>query len=114
MWPRLFEAALGAWLAASPLVLGSASGGAAAHDVAVGALVAVLALASLARRRPRTHLLEVPVALWLAAFGWMRYETPPLGVAQNHLLLGLVLLMSAVLPTDASRPPAAWREGVDA
>jgi hypothetical protein len=110
MWPRVLEVGLGAWLGASPFVFGTASEPALlVHDVAGGAAIAALALSSLARRRPPLHLLELPVAAWLAALGWARYETPPLGAAQNHLLLGLTLLMCAVLPTESSKAPAAWR-----
>ena len=47
------------------------------------------------------------MALWLVAYGWLRFDVEPLAVAQNHMLLGLTLLMTAILPTHATRPPRA-------
>ena len=111
MWPRVLEVGLGAWLAASPYVLGAGTRDAArlTHDVAVGGVTLLLALASMLTRFERAHLLTLGVALWLTAFGWLRFDAEPHAVSQNHILLGLTLLMTAVLPTDALRPPRAWR-----
>lgn len=110
MWPRLTELGLAAWLAAAPFVLGAGTRDAArlTHDLVVAVLVGAFAMASLGRFS-RAHLLSLLVALWLIAAGWLRYEDEPRAVAQNHLLLGLTLLMTAVLPTDALRPPKVWR-----
>jgi hypothetical protein len=111
MWPRLLEAFLAGWLAAAPFVFGAPGRDDArlAHDLAAAALIAALALASFSRRLRRAHLLLLPVALWLMAFGWLRHEAEPLGLAQNHILLGLTLLMTAILPTEATKPPRPWR-----
>jgi hypothetical protein len=105
------EALLAAWLAASPFVLGSSKAAPwpVLHDLVVAALLAAPALLSLRRRWRRAHLLELPVALWLTGFGWVRHATAPTAAAQNHMLLGLVVLMLAILPSEASRPPLAWR-----
>jgi hypothetical protein len=111
MWPRLLEAALAAWLAASPFVFG-ATGAARVHDLAVAAVLAALALASFTRRLRMAHLFEVPLALGLIAYGWLRHEAEPTAVAQNHMLLGLTLLMTAILPTHATRPPPAWEAAI--
>ena len=111
MWPRLLEVALGVWLAVSPFVLGSGAhdAGRLTHDLAVGGYVVLFALASFRVRLERAHLLSLLAAAWLIVFGWLRFEEDPRAIAQNHMLLGLTLLMTAVLPTDALRPPRAWR-----
>jgi hypothetical protein len=110
MWPRLLEVGLAAWLAAAPFVLGAGRDAArVAHDVGVALVIAVFALASLTRRFRYAHLLTLAVALWLTAYGWWRFDVAPHAIAQNHMLLGLTLLMTAILPSEAARPPAAWR-----
>jgi hypothetical protein len=111
MWTRWLETALGAWLVAAPFVFGAAGRDDArlTHDLGAGLVVAALALASMSRRFRRAHLLILPVAVWLIAFGWLQHEAEPRALAQNHLLLGLTLLMTAILPTESTLPPAAWR-----
>jgi hypothetical protein len=111
MWTRWLETVLGAWLAAAPFVFGAAGRDIArlTHDVGAGLVVAALALASMSRRFRRAHLLILAVAVWLIAFGWLQHDVEPLGLAQNHILLGLTLLMTAILPTESTLPPAAWR-----
>jgi hypothetical protein len=36
------------------------------------------------------------------------YPTPP--ALQNDLLVGVLLLMFAILPSEASLPPRSWRD----
>jgi hypothetical protein len=110
VWPRICELLLALWLIASPFVLGRAER--LAHvrvDVLAGVVVAVLAALSFGARRRRAHLGNVIVAAALAVHGYVLAGTEPSAAAQNHLLVGLTLLMIAVIPSDASRPPAAWR-----
>jgi hypothetical protein len=54
-------------------------------------------------------LLLLPVGAWLIAFGRFQ-QSPPLPPAlQNDLVVGLLLLMFAIIPNEASLPPRAWR-----
>lgn len=105
MWARNSELVLAAWLLASAWVL-SRGPAQDALVLACGLLVATLAL--LARRRPdgHLHLLELPVAGVLIVAGWLGAPAPG---AQNELAVGLLVAMLSIVPSEASRPPRAWR-----
>ena len=110
MWARDFECALGLWLAASPFVLAHPPGsGPWAIDLACAAAIVLLSLASYARRTRRAHLLELAVAAFLVAAGWLGRHGELAAAAQNELASGLVLAMLAIVPSEASRPPETWR-----
>jgi hypothetical protein len=112
MWARDAEVALGAWLAAAPLVLGH-RGSLAFHDLACGTAIAALALLSYWKRARRAHLLELAIAAWLVAFGWIAAADGAGASAQNHAVVGLVLAMLAIVPSEANRPPRGWRSAVE-
>jgi hypothetical protein len=76
------------------------------------AIVIALALAAHWRPLRRVHLLLLPVAVWLVTAGW--WQTHGAGVHpppayQNHILLGLLLAMFAIVPSEASTIPETWR-----
>jgi hypothetical protein len=110
MWPRIFELFLAAWLGMSPFVFGHypTDRDLWINDFACAAVIAVCALLSLRPATRRAHLVELVVAAWLIAMGYLaRSEALP--ALQNNILVAFVLLMVAVIPTDANRPPAQWR-----
>jgi hypothetical protein len=39
---------------------------------------------------------------------WVPYPSPP--TEQNHILVGLLLVLFAIIPNEASQPPKAWEE----
>jgi hypothetical protein len=118
MWPRDLELTLALWLLVSPFVFGHGGDAAAwATDLACGAAMVAFALlprwrplrrAHLLHARPlrRAHLLHAAPAAWLAAFGWLRAPAP---AAQNELVVALLLIMLAIIPSDANAPPRGWR-----
>ncbi len=108
MWARDAEVALAAWLALGPFVLAPAgrAHGPLALDLACGALIALLALASYARPLRRAHLGELPVAMWLVAQGWSEGATP---AAQSRVIVGLLVATLAIVPSRANEPPDGWR-----
>jgi uncharacterized membrane protein len=108
MWARDVEFALGAWLVVSPFVFGH-RGALAAHDFVCGSAIATLALLSYWRRARRAHLLELAIAAWLVASGWIASSEGAGASAQNHAVLGLVLTMLAIVPSEANRPPRGRR-----
>lgn len=110
MWARVVEVMLGLWLAISPFIFRHAAENRALwiNDLACGFVLVTLALVSFWHPLRHAHLAIALVALWLIAFGFLvPYPAPP--ASQNHILLGLVLLMFAIIPNDADLPPHSWR-----
>jgi hypothetical protein len=112
MWPRVVEVMLGVWLALSPFIFGHLPEEAWRWGTDFGASTAVILLALLSFWTPlrHIHLANFLVGLWLVFFGWYweGYPAPP--ALQNDIVTGLLLLMFAIIPNEASRPPKAWRE----
>jgi len=116
MWARNLELAFGLWLALSPFVFGHPGEAALlwTNDLACAAVIVVLALASYARRWRRVHLGQLVVAAWLIGFGWVSAHETATPASQNHILVGLLLAMFAIVPSRASEPPLPWRDAARA
>jgi peptidoglycan/LPS O-acetylase OafA/YrhL len=106
------EIVLGGWLVISPFLFRHPEDERAFWwtDLGAGVLVTLFALLSWRRRLRRAHLLSIAVALWLVAFGFLASPHPPPPALQNDIVVGLLLLTFAIVPSEASRPPAAWRD----
>jgi hypothetical protein len=115
MWPRCAEILLAAWLLASPFVFGHADRPALRwqdHGTALALLL--LALLSFVPALRRAHLGSVLVALWLIGLGYAGSAgVPPAPASQNHIAVGLVLSLFAIIPSEATRPPVAWRRHLE-
>jgi hypothetical protein len=111
MWPRFAELVIAAWLAASPWVFGHVDGPSLlrASDWICAAAIAACAAASFTQRARRAHLAELLVAAWLLGFGYLA-SSAALPALQNNILVAMVLIMFAIVPNEANRPPRAWRE----
>jgi hypothetical protein len=100
---------LGLWLAASPFVLGHETGALWLNDFVCGFTIVALAVLSFAEKLRHAHLGSGIVALWLIVYGFLASAPSPLA-SQNHILLGLVLAMFAIIPNEANLPPRSWRK----
>ena|ERR671922_2815943 len=111
MWPRVLEIMVACWLAASPFVFHHPADRLDLWITDVGSALAVatLALATWLPRFRRAHLLALLVAGWLVGFGWIGSRAEPLVAYENQIVVGLLLLMVAIVPTEASKPPILWR-----
>jgi hypothetical protein len=111
MWPRAVEVMLAAWLAVSPFVFRHPLDRACLwwNDLGVALLIMTISLVSCAQRAMRAHLLNVVVALWLIGYGWSGFDDPPPPAAQNAIVVGLMLLLVALIPSEANLPPKDWR-----
>jgi len=111
MWSRGVELMFGCWLAVSPFIFAHSSEDTWlwVNDLSVAAIVCTLSLMSFARQMRHAHYGTLLIGVWLVGFGFFGAEPPPPAAYQNHVLIGMLLLMFAILPNDADRPPEAWR-----
>jgi hypothetical protein len=111
MWARVVEIMLGAWLVISPLVFRDTPDleRYIVNDMVSGSLVIAFALLCFWRRATRAHLATLVLGAWLAGFGYFSAPRPGPPAAQNEIVLGLLLMVFAVVPTEAARPPEQWR-----
>ena len=112
MWSRVVEFMLGCWLAISPFVFRHPGDNVMlwATDWIAASLVISFALLSYWPPLSKIHLATAVVSLALIAIGrFSSWEHPPAG-AQNQIVVGLLLLMFALVPSQATRPPVGWRE----
>jgi hypothetical protein len=109
-WPRYCEMLLGLWLLVSPWFLnygGAASPGVINLAAATGILV--LDVLSLRFYKGYAYLAVLGIAIALLAHGY--FVMPPEAAGtQNNIITALLLLMFAILPTEATLPPLSWRE----
>lgn len=111
MCPRVVELMLGCWLVLSPFIFRHSLAETLLwkNDMYSGALVVALSLASFSQRFRHAHFGTALVALWLMAFGYFTAGDPAPAAQQNQFSLGLLLLMFAIIPNEATLPPRAWR-----
>jgi len=112
MWARHFEIALGLWLVTSPFVF-AADGSRALwiHDFTCGAALIVVPLLCYRHAWRRAHLVLLALAAWLAGYGWvLAFGGDPTPASQNHLVVGLLVAMLAIVPSRAATPPDSWLE----
>ena len=116
MWARVVEVMLGFWLMISPFLFGHYPVDRVlwVNDLICGSAVVLLAFLSfwffpLFRFLRYAHVLIVGVALWLIGFGYVYGGYPASPGYQNDIVLGLVLLLPAIVPNEASQPPPSWR-----
>lgn len=111
MWPRVVEIMLGCWLVLSPFIFGHSGERPAwwINDISCGTAIIILALVSHWNPLKRIHLVSAIVALWLIGFAYFSspYPTPP--AMQNDIVLGLLVAMFAILPSEVHQPPNSWR-----
>lgn len=115
MWARAVEVMLGFWLAASPFIFRHSPDEPSLwwNDFASAFLVITISLLSFWSRTMRFHLLNILVAVWLVGIGYFGFGETPLPAAQNDLTVGLILLMLAIIPSEATLPPRAWRKFIE-
>lgn len=112
MWARVVEVMLGCWLAVSPFVFRHSPEDRIVwfNDFLSAMIVIVLALVSFWRPLRYAHVANLAVALWLIAFGFLASPPPTPPALQNNVAVGFLLLMFAIIPNEANRPPVPWRD----
>jgi len=110
MWPRVVEMMTAVSLALSPFMFRAQSDPVIVWPGSRIALaIALLAGASYWPWARQAHLSMLLVAVGLIV--WERFvQSPPPPIHQNHIVVGLFLLIVALLPNDASQPTGQWRD----
>ena len=107
MWPRFAEIILGCWLVASPKVLPAVSDFATWRAVTFGTAIVMFAAISFLPRLRGAHFAGIGVGLGLLGFAFAS-PLPTSPAVQNEILVALVLLNFAIIPSHANRPPHSW------
>ena len=112
MWARVIEMMLGCWLAMSPFIFRHAGDDRVLwfNDLFSALAIMVLALVSFWPPLRFAHVANLVIALWLIAFGFWASPYPAPPALQNDIVVGLLLLMFAIIPNEATRPPRPWRD----
>ena len=111
MWARITELLLGVWLLASPLLFSQADElGLLLFDIGTGIVLIALAILSLVRPLSHYHAFVPILGFWLITAAFLSGPHPIPAAQQNHIMVGLVVLMLGIVPNQATRPPRKWRE----
>lgn len=107
MWPHTVIAALGLWLALSPLIFDVDPSRPLLwfHEIGVGVLVMALAGFSAFRKLDILRGATALVALYLLVRAYFLYPHPRPPLEQNHFVVGILILMFVILPRWANLPP---------
>lgn len=108
MWARVVEILVGVWLCFSPFIFGVPDDTTMWIDFGLAAAVAILASLSYYYPLRYIHLLSLLVALFLILWGRFAEASPPPPYHQNHISVGIFLLMIAIIPNHASLPDPVW------
>ena len=109
MWARIMEFMLGCFLAISPFIFSYESDDYFFFISSfVGAsLLITFSLLSYYPKLSKIHLCNLIVSLFLLAVAIIMDKSPK---TQNYAVLGLILLMLNIIPSNASHPPKKWED----
>jgi len=112
MWGRVVEMMTAVWIALSPFIFR------ASHDPTIVWADNLIALSivtfssiSLWKPTQHAHLIILGIALGMIIWG-RSSSTPPIPAHQNHIFVGVFLMMIAIIPNNATRPPENWLKPV--
>ena len=110
MWARIIEFIFAIWLIISRFLFSYGDLSLNWSDFAIPFLVILFAALSFIDRLNKMHLLQVIPAAWLLYISFT-YPTPwlPFGL-QNHILVALLLLTFAIIPSNAYDHPRPWKK----
>lgn len=109
MWARVIECMLACWLAISPFIFRHTSNFLLINDVSCGALLVGFALLSFHSKLPKIHLCNLLIALWLLGLGFASDQTPLPAALQNHVILGFLIILFTLVPSESELSPRPWR-----
>lgn len=110
MWARIVELILSLWLIASPFIFHHKIPFLWGSDWICGVLMGLFALLSFVERLSKMHLLNLAAAFWLIGVGYAIQSDPTAPGLENNILVGILLLMLAIIPSHCTRSPREWEE----
>lgn len=110
MWSRVVEVMLGCWLLMAPFLFQHPAErhGWWINDFSAGSVVILFGLISYWKPTRHAHLLTIIAGGWLIGFAFSQAERLAAPALQSDAIVGLLLLMFAIIPNHASRPPVSW------
>lgn len=112
MWARTAELMIGCWLLMSPFIFQHSPDDTYLWwgDLAAGSLLILFASLSFWHPTRRVHGLTPLVGLVLIGTGFAAQPHPIPPGLQNYIVVGLLVIMTGIIPSNALMPPEAWEE----
>jgi hypothetical protein len=111
MWARVFEFSFAIWLIFSPFIFGHFGKNflLTTNDITCGLLIMIFSSLSFANKFIRIHFINFFIGLYLIILTFLIAPIPSPGGFQNYVVIGILLLMFAILPSHASQIPLDWQ-----
>ncbi len=112
MWARVVEVMISIWLALSPFIFHHPSEETFlwTNDFVCASLIALFALLSFWRPLQKIHLATLVVAFWLWSLGYSNFPEKASIASQNSVVICLLLLMLAIIPSHSEEPSSSWKK----
>lgn len=112
MWARVIEFMIAIWLALSPFIFRYPSEEVFfwVNSFVCACLVALFALLSFWHPLRKIHLLTVAIALWSWGLGYTNFPERASPILENFVVVGLLLLMLALVPSRSDRLSYPWSD----
>lgn len=111
MWGRVVEFMLACWLSICPFIFEYPKDALFFwfNDLTCSSLIAIFSLLCFHKPLRKMHLCNLAVACYLIALCYFFRSDAFYNALQNYMVLGILLLMIAVVPSEADQPPVSWR-----
>lgn len=115
MWARTFELVFGIWLAISWIIFEyrDVDFYPLSNDFICFVCIACFSLLSYNEKLRHLHLLNFLIGAWLFRFSYYIRHIGMDSIAQNYMLISLLLLIFSIIPTHSRRPPYQWIKFMD-
>lgn len=110
MWARIVEFMIACYLAISPFIFRAPKDQIWfwVNDFACSLLLAFFSLICFYKPLRKMHLFNLLVGSWLFLLGYF-FELPMPDYVQNDVVIGLMLLILSLVPSESEYPPQSWQ-----
>lgn len=111
MWARVVEVMIAIWLSLSPFIFRHPPEDRFlwTNDFVCACLIVLFALLSFWRPLQKIHLATLGISFWLWALGYTNFPERACVGTQNSVVIGLLLLMLAIIPSHSEQPSPSWK-----